>query len=251
VTLSGAIVPHAPILLPELASRETRSSSDRLQTALARIDGEDADVVVIVSPHGARNGVYADARASLDGLGVREVEVCWTPEEEAAEEVARRWGRPRLEGPIDHGIGVPLMAGYASGKPIVAAAITDVVASRGSALGDALAAGLALGGAVERLAEHGRVRLVASAHTSAALSPRAPLTERPEARATEERVLEALGSEAGGLVALSRSLWIDGGACGVAVLAMLGRLFSGRGADIVFYECPVGIGYVVASVTRP
>jgi predicted ATPase len=134
---------------------------------------------------------------------------------------------------------------------IVAAAITDVVASRGSALGDALAAGLALGGAVERLAEHGRVRLVASAHTSAALSPRAPLTERPEACATEEAVLEALGSDAGELVDLSRSLWADGGACGVAVLAMLGRVFPGRGADIVFYECPVGIGYVVASVARP
>jgi aromatic ring-opening dioxygenase LigB subunit len=251
VTLSGALVPHAPILLPQLASRETRSASERLQTALARIDGAEADVVVIVSPHGARDGVYANARASLDGLGVRGVEVCWTPEEEAAEEVARGWRRPRLDGPIDHGIAVPLMAGYASGKPVVAAAVADVVAPRGSTLDDALSAGLALADAVERLAEKRRVRVVASAHTSAALSPRAPLTERPEACATEEAVLEALGSDAGELVDLSRSLWADGGACGVAVLAMLGRVFPGRGADIVFYECPVGIGYVVASVARP
>jgi aromatic ring-opening dioxygenase LigB subunit len=250
VTLSGAIVPHAPVLLPQLASRETRAASDRLQVALARIDW-DADVVVLVSPHGEGIGVYAHARASLDGLGVRGIEVCWSQEEAAADDVARRWGTPRLQGPVDHGIAVPLLAGCASGKPIVAAGIIDIVSSRGSALDDALSAGQGLADAVEALAERRRVCLVASAHTSAALSPRAPLTELPEARAKEGRALAALGSDVGGLVDLSRSLWVDGGACGVAALAIFGRLFAGRGADIILYECPLGIGYVVASVARP
>lgn len=250
MSLRGAIVPHAPVLLPELASRETRVASKHVQSALAALDWDKVDVVVIVSPHGSTSGVYARARTSLDDLGVSGIEVSWPPHEEISVELACRWGRRRVHEVVDHGIAVPVAAGCASGKPVVAVTIEDVVASGGSALERSLSAGGALTDALHALAENRSVGVVASAHTSAALSPRAPLTERPEALATEERVLTGLRSDAGTLVDLARPLWVDGGACGVAVLSVFGRLFAGRPADVVLYECPVGIGYVVASAAR-
>jgi hypothetical protein len=238
------------VLLPELASRETREASKHVQAALGGLDWDTVDVVVIVSPHGSISGVYASARTSLDDLGVSGIEVSWPPDEETSSEIACRWGRGRVHEAVDHGIAVPVAAGCASGKPVVAVTIEDVVASGGSALERSLSAAATLADALRALAENRRVGVVASGHTSAALSPRAPLTERPEALATEQRVLRGLRSDAGSLVDLARPLWVDGGACGVAVLSVFGHLFSGRPADMVLYECPVGIGYVVASAAR-
>ena len=248
--LRGAVVPHAPVLLPEVASRETETTSKRVRAALAGLDWEGVDVIVIVSPHGAATGVYAPARTSLDELGVSGVDVSWPTDEDASAELARRWGQRQIHEPPDHGIAVPIAAGCASGKRVVAATIEDVVASGGAVLERSLSAAAALADALRGLAEKRSVAVAASAHTSAALSPRAPLTERAEALATEERVLNGLRSDAGSLVDLARPLWVDGGACGVAALSVFGHLFAGRGADVVLYECPVGIGYIVASATR-
>lgn len=247
MTLRGAVVPHAPVLLPQLASPETEATSKRVQAACAELPWDGVDVVVIVSSHGSTSGVYAGARTSLDDLGVSDIEVSWTLDEDASAELARKWGRQRMNEAADHGIAVPVAAGCASGRPVVAAAIEDVVASGGSALERSLAAAASLADALVVLAEHQSVGVVASAHTSAALSPRAPLTERPEALATEERVLTGLRSDAGSLVDLARPLWVNGRACGVAVLSLFGRLFDGSPVELILYDCPVGIGYMVAS----
>jgi hypothetical protein len=247
VSLRGAVVPHAAVLLPQLASLETRAASKAVHAALADLEWDGVDVVVIVSPHGSTSGVYAGAQTSLDDLGVSGIDVSWTPDEHTSAELARAWGRRQVNEAADHGIAVPVAAGCASGKLVVAAAIEDVVASDGSALERSLSASPALADALRALAENRSVGVVASAHTSAALSERAPLTERPDARATEERVLTGLRSDAGSLVDLARPLWVDGRACGVAVLSLFGRLFAGKPADVVLYDCPVGIGYMVAT----
>jgi aromatic ring-opening dioxygenase LigB subunit len=246
VRVRAAIVPHAPVLLPQLASSETLGAAANVGSAVGEIDLGDPDVVVLVTPHGVDSGVYREVAGSLDALGPQGVHVRHAGAAEEAEALARGWGRPRLDGPLDHGGVVPLVVGAAEGVAVVAAALRDVVASDGAGLDGVLDESRMLADAVRALARDRKLALVCSAHSSAALSPRAPLTERAEARAVDDRLLDALRSDAGALGALARRLWADGGACGVGPLAVFGHVCAGRSAEVLCYERPLGIGYLVA-----
>ena len=202
----------------------------------------------MVSPHGRSSGVYAGVMGSLDGFGVCGRSMTSATDADAAEELAGVWGRPFLEPPVDHGIaGALLIMGWMGDRPVVAATLAGTTGpgAPGQPAG-VIEDAVGLADAVLSISNGRRFGLVASAHTSAALSPSAPLLDRPEGHALDERVLAALGHDASDIADIEPGLWRAAGACGAGPLTVFARLFAGRHAGVLAYEAPAGVGYLVA-----
>jgi hypothetical protein len=154
-----------------------------------------------------------------------------------AEELAGAAGLPLLEEPCDHGVLVPALLGLAEGLDLIGVSLS---ASWG---GDESAR---LASAVDGFG--GRLGLAASAHTGAALSPAAPLTELDGAEEAEQRWLRALRSDASSSRDHLDALGRVAGSCGTGPLEVFAAVGGERRAQVSCYERPFGVGYLVASV---
>ncbi|HEX2296151.1 MAG TPA: hypothetical protein VHN37_12695 [Actinomycetota bacterium] len=221
-------MPHAPLLLPEVAGPKNEVATARVRDAVRGIDFGER-VVVVASPHGTRTGVYARAAGSLDAFGPRGVDVSW-PEDPVARPLAAAWGAPVLDEPVDHGIVVPL-------RLLRASSVVAVAFEEGEGDGEGLARALAS-------IEHS-FAFVASANLSAGHGERAPLPSVEDAAAVDGRVLRSLQIDPGALVEQGTALR-GAGSCGAAPLAAFGALFADRSCDVTAYEHPFGVGYAVA-----
>lgn len=237
----GAIVPHAPLLLPSLSSPEVEEPARRIRSAVRDLTLAEVEVVILVSPHGAHTGIYQEVSGSLDDHGVDGVSLTLPRDGAYSDALARAWGRPLLAEPIDHGVLVPA-ALLDLDRPVVAAALAE----RGptsETIADARALARALDGADNDVAS---CALVASANASVALSPRAPLAERADALAAERALLDALEGAPEQLADAIPPLARDGRSCGLGPLSAFAALFSGWRLRMLAYEVPVGVGYLVA-----
>jgi hypothetical protein len=246
--ITGALVPHAPLLLPEIAGPKIAADTEPIRDALASLSFDDVDLVIVLSPHARGCGVYGSVDGTLDDFGVSGIELQRSTNPDVVAALAATWGKPTLPGPVDHGVLVPLMMLATGEVPIVAAGLSEVDGGSGS-LDDPVADGTSFARAIGQLSNRGRLLLVASAQTSCALSPRAPLTERAEAKPAEAAVLGALRGDPAGLRRSVSELWKRGGSCSPGTLAAYGEIFAGRSSEVLAYEYPFGVGYVVARVT--
>lgn len=244
--ISGAIVPHAPLLIERLACDETRRAGDAVRAAVGALDLGRADLVILLSPHGARTGVYGAVDGSLDDHGVGEVEASQVTDEAALRALAQGWGVEVLDDPADHGVVVPLL--LREWRPPVVAACFQDDGGGGPPAERAIELGRALADAVEDLAGSAHVALVASANGAIGLTPRAPLTELPGALAAERDLLAAIEEDIGLVEDAARNLAAAGGSCAVGPLTALARILSERPGRVLVHECPVGVGYLVAEV---
>jgi len=246
--VQGALVPHAPVLLPEVVGHGVAAETDDIRNALTTLSFDRVDLVVVLSPHAHATGVYDSVAGDLDNFGISGIELERPSDPDAVSTLASRWGKPVQREPIDHGVLVPLKTLATGTTPVVAAGLAG--ADEGAASPDeAIGAGLAFSGAIAELSRDRSLYLVVSAHTSSALTPRAPLTERAEAKPVEADVLRALAGDPSTLQDSVRDLWRVGGSCSPGTLAAYGRVFAGRVSEVLAYACPFGVGYVVARVT--
>jgi hypothetical protein len=223
---------------------------ERLRSAVGALQFDDCELLVMLSPHGRASGVYSGLTGALDGFGVRGKSVTSPAELAVAEELARAWERPSLAPPVDHGItGALLLSKWARGLRLVAVSLAATTGPGApSNYEKAIEDAHALADALTAVSSGRRIGFVASAHTSAALSPAAPLLDRPEGHALEESVFAALRQNPVELSAVEPELWRVAGACGAGPLSAFGRLFAGRRAERLAYETPAGVGYLVAEV---
>jgi hypothetical protein len=143
---------------------------------------------------------------------------------------------------------VPLLLTATGDTPIVATGLREVDEEAVS-VDQAVADGVSFSQAVEEMARTRSIQVIVSAQTSSALTPRAPLTEREEAKLVEADVIAALGGDPAILESRVNDLWRRGGSCSPGTLAAYGRLFAGRASEVVAYQYPFGVGYAVAVVT--
>lgn len=237
--LVGLIVPHAPVLLPQ-----TRGGEPPDPRLPAR--DQDAALCIVLSPHGPETGVYRRVRGDLRGFGVSGGSVERRTDRAFGKDLARAWGRPLLDAPLDHGVVVPLQIALPGSLTIVAAALQETTGPDGGSVADALAAGEAFAATAVALAEERDLIVAASAHTSAALSPAAPLTDRPAGHELERRVTQALEQNLALLTEIEEDLWVESGACGAGTLHAFGHMFAGRTATTTFRKAPFGVGYLLA-----
>ena len=238
IALNGLILPHAPLLLPEVlvSSREGAAARVRAGCVAAALSMSGPRALV-ASPHAVRTGVYVSPYGDLAALGPRAPAALCPLDLAFSEELARRWGRPLLEEPLDHGIVVPLLLAEPA-VPVVAIGFEEG--------GESAEEAASLAQILRDLEMEGSV--VASANLSAGLNDRAPLTRLTGAEQLERETTEALMRDAGTLLQNAPRLAAEAGSCGLGPLALLGHLFEGSPAEVLAHEWPYGVGYLVATI---
>jgi hypothetical protein len=241
----GAIVPHAPALIPQV--NPSYAGTDLLDS-LDAIRSRQAELLVLISPHGTGNGVYTRASGSLRAMSIPKVRADAATDPQYVGELALEWGEPRIERDPDHGIVVPLaLHALPPEPPVVACALGSSTGPGDSFSGPQGRAAASLAAAISTFSGKRTVGVVASAHTSAGLSPKGPLTLRPQAEAFEERALAAIATDIGGLLEIDEAAWRAGDPCGRGPLLTLAHLFQGRAFNVHSYDGSSGVGYLVAS----
>ena len=235
-------MPHAPLLLGEVAGPEIAPATDEIASAIRSIDLGGTDTLVIASPHGGSSGLYALVEGDLDAFGCRGIGAAAPVGTGVGRGLAKQWGRPTQEGGADYGVVVPLRLLDRRDAPVVPVAFRE-----GLAAPDAVAEAASFVEALRALDPPGTIAFVASANLSAGLDERSPVPSIEGAAAADDAVLRALREDPSGLVDLAGA--IEGAAsCAAATLAAFGMLFGGRSCDVLAYACPFGVGYPVAVV---
>ena len=243
----GAVVPHAPVLLE--AIQPSLDEGRRVRKAMGELDLSEVEAVVIVSAHGPAAGIYERVEGSLRGFGIEGLEVARDTDAELVRWFADAWGRAPLDGPVDFGVVVPLLLGVGDGLPVVAVALPETTGPRANQTSDALDAARTLSEALRKVADARELAVVASAHASAGLSDRAPLTKVSGASDVDRELVAALEEDPGLVDALLARLHGTGDACGIGPLAVIGHLFEGWRSAGITYEAPYGVGYPVGQWT--
>jgi hypothetical protein len=248
VPIIGAIVPHAPLLVDGVSSAN-HGDVLKLRAAVAALELEGLDALVLLSPHGVSSGIYVRPAGSLAAFGLRGIEVERRTDGRVFEELVQSWGPEVLETDCDHGIVVPLALGLGRETKVVATTFAEVTGPyAGAGVDTALTDAAKLAVALEHIAEDRAIGVVASVNTSAALSARAPMGELADAQTIESELIGALERDVGAALPLLRRLHFQGWSCASGPLAVLARLLEGSRAEVKAYGAPFGVGYLVARV---
>jgi len=259
IAIAG-LLPHPPIAVPDVGGEraaDCRATTSACTALAERVVEADPDRLFLVSPHSPRDrrafGLWGGARLRGDlavfrapGAAVdlpNDLELARRVGDEALAEGIDTWELPGGE-PLDHGAVVPLVfltrAGW-SGPTCIAALPLASDPGREQAFGRALRRALS--------DLPGRTALVASGDMSHRVLPGAPAGFHPRALDFDRTVCERVS--AGDLSGLCE---IDPGLRGVAAedvvdssAVVIGALGSdARGVELLSYEHPFGVGYLVA-----
>ncbi|MDQ3620076.1 MAG: hypothetical protein M3391_08105 [Actinomycetota bacterium] len=244
--VAGAIVPHAPVLLPPVSGAANAERTTEVRAAIAALDLDDIDAIVLLSPHGAQTGVYRATAGSLDAFGLPGIRATHPTDDEIVEELSSAWRRPILDGRVDHGVLVPLLC-MCPTVPLVATSLEETRSFARAPMEESAAEGRSFAEALSKLRGL-RFAFVASCNTSAGLNARGPLTEVKQAVETEERLVGDLGR--GTLPgALAVELGVAG-SCAAGTLAAFAAAFAGSSIQLRTHDAPFGVGYLVATAAR-
>lgn len=256
----AGIAPHPPIMVPEVgggAADEVRASIDAMQDFTERIIRSGAETVVLISPHAplAPRAFVAYQSDKLYGsfanFRAPGTEIEATLDEEmlsAISQAARERGYEviGIKGPeLDHGTAVPLYFLLRNGwhGRVVALGYTFLSNEDHLNFGSCIS---------EAAAARGRViAFVASGDLSHRLKPGAPAGYNEDAHLFDEEIVAAIRARAPErIVNIDHELRRTAGECGYrSMLVALGvAAGSPESYEVLSYEAPFGVGYLVAQL---
>jgi MEMO1 family protein len=257
------VAPHPPIMVPEVgreACAEVRGSIDAMRELTERIVASGAQTIVLISPHAPLAphafvaydapelyGDFANFRAPDTTVSTPLDAELLDAIEAAASEEGYQLLRLSPDYELDHGTAVPLYFFLCNGWR------GRVVALGYSFLSDEdhMRFGACVGHAAERL---GRlVAFIASGDLSHRLKPGAPAGFAPDAHLFDEEVITAIRAATPERIAqIDQSLRRLAGECGYrSMLVAIGAAAEAEpAAEVLHYEAPFGVGYIVAQFAR-
>jgi AmmeMemoRadiSam system protein A/AmmeMemoRadiSam system protein B len=258
----SGIAPHPPIMVPEVGRESiasVRASIEAMAELTRRVVEAGAETVVFISPHArlevdsfvAYEGprVYAD----FSHFQAPGIEFSSLVDEELLNAITRSAGAENyrmtmlVDELLDHGTAVPLYFLLRNGWQ------GRVVALGYSFLSneDHLRFGASIARAVEQMER--RVAFIASGDLSHRLKPEAPAGYNPSAHLFDEEVVHALAAnEPERIVDIDPGLRRLAGECGFrSMLVAIGAASElPVSCDVMSYEAPFGVGYLVAQLTN-
>jgi MEMO1 family protein len=258
----SGIAPHPPIMVPEVGREsiyEVRGSIDGMAELTRRIIANDAKTVVLISPHAplepAAFVAYSGAKVIGDFAGFRAPSA--RVEADVDEELLRAIKRSAAiedyeiidldRQYLDHGTAVPLYFLQRNGwhGSVVALGYCFLSNEHHLRFGECIR---------KAVDEVGRpVAFVASGDLSHRLKPEAPAGYNPGAHIFDEEVVAAINdNKPERIVQIDPELRRMAGECGYrSMLVALGAAKELPPAgDVLNYEAPFGVGYLVAQVTN-
>jgi AmmeMemoRadiSam system protein A/AmmeMemoRadiSam system protein B len=257
----SGIAPHPPIMVPEVGREsiaEVRRSIDGMAELTRRIIESGATSIILISPHAPLDptafvvyegprliGDFSNFRAPMARVEADvDNQLLEAIKESASADNYEVIGLETMR--LDHGTAVPLYFLQQNGwKGAVVALGYSYLSNEDH---------FHFGECVRRAVDHigRRVAFVASGDLSHRLRPEAPAGYNPVAHIFDEEVVEALQTKD-----LQRIIHIDpelrrmAGECGYrSLLVALGATKEIPPAcDVLSYEAPFGVGYLVAQIT--
>lgn len=262
IVFSG-IAPHPPIMVPEVgreAISEVLGSIEAMAEFTHRIIGNGAETVVLISPHAPleRNSFVAYRSSPVYGnfanFRAPETEVEFDLDQELLDAIVASANEAgysvigldeRYE--LDHGSAVPLYFLQRNGwrGRLVALGYSFLSNEDHLEFGECIMRAI---GQVNR-----RTAFVASGDLSHRLKPEAPAGFNPIAKRFDEQVVAAIRENTPHEIAhIDPDLRRLAGECGYrSMLVALGVISDSHPAcDVLHYEAPFGVGYLVAQLTN-
>lgn len=254
------IAPHPPVMVPEVGGAmadEVRASIDAMRDLAGRVLASGAETVVLISPHAPLEqrafvayegpllrGDFANFRAPQATVEAPLDDELLNAIEEAADDKGYPIVRVKARD-LDHGTAVPLYFLLRNGWD------GRVVALGYSFLSneDHVCFGRCVRRAIEKVGRP--VAFIASGDLSHRLSPDAPAGFHPNAYRFDEEVVEAIRARLPErIVNIDQGLRRLAGECGYhSMLVAVGvSADSEPGFEVLHYEAPFGVGYLVAQL---
>ena len=257
----SGIVPHPPIMVPEVGQEsiaDVKSSIDAMAEFTRRLIDSNAETVILISPH---------APLELDSF------VAYAGTEVRGDFANFRAPGTQLSAPVDQEL-LDAITKHASSSNYVIDQISDSKLDHGTTVplyfllkngwsGKVVALGysflsindhLKFGGCIRKaIDDSGRsVAFVASGDLSHRLKPDAPAGYNPGAYLFDRQVVHALESNnPQSIVAIDPGLRKLAGECGYRsmVVAIGATRELEKHCEVLSYEAPFGVGYLVAQLT--
>jgi AmmeMemoRadiSam system protein A/AmmeMemoRadiSam system protein B len=258
----SGIAPHPPIMVPEVGRESIAGvvhSIDAMAELTKRLIDSGSESVVLISPHAplevdsfvAYEGpeVYGD----FSNFNAPETRFALRVDDELLSAIKRAAAAKDYdvsmlpEHDLDHGTAVPLYFLLQNGWQGRVVTLGYSFLSND----DHLRFGSCIKNAVDQIGR--RVAFIASGDLSHRLKPQAPAGYNPDAHMFDEEVVEALRSNAPQrIVGIDHNLRRLAGECGyrsmlVAIGASSDLPWS---CEVLNYEAPFGVGYLVAQLTN-
>ena len=256
----GCIVPHPPLMVPDVGRGEEKGISTTIQSMQNLADQlarQKPDTVLIISPHGVS---YQDAMGILTAessignmhdWGVPGPDRHFNNDLElvaAIEKEAKAAGIPlksigETGYNLDHGVMAPMhyLIKAVQGIPLLPLTFSWLPLNTHFAFGQAIGKAAAASGK--------RVALIASGDLSHRLIPGAPAGYDPQGKIFDRQLIDSLSSlDTHAILNMDESLIEHAGECGLRpVIILLGAL-QGLSVTphVLSYEGPFGVGYLVA-----
>ncbi len=249
------LCPHPPIIIPEVGREsvsEARRTVEAVRVVARSIAAEDPEVVVMAGPHGPylRNAVAVlggvSMRGSLAAFGAPHVQVEVTLDAATMNEVGRSvseagLGFTEVKADLDHGFLVPLYFLKEAGvrAPVVLIGPGFIRPQGLYCVGRNMAKNLTK-----------KTAFVASGDLSHRVSRGAPAGYHPLGKEFDEAILKGLSGDKQSLLGLDEDLVEAAGQCGLGPIAMLAGISGEMEFEVLSYEAPFGVGYMVAQSVR-
>lgn len=258
----SGIAPHPPIMVPEVgreAIARVRDSIDAMAELTRRLIDSGAETVILISPHAplevdsfvAYKGptLYGD----FTNFHAPDAQFSATVDEDLLNAISQTAADANYrvsmldDDLLDHGTAVPLYFLLSNGWTGQTVALGYSFLSND----DHLRFGSCVAKAVEQIGR--RVAFIASGDLSHRLKPEAPAGYNPSAHVFDDEVVGALrANEPSRIVEIDPGLRKLAGECGyrsmlVAIGAASGLPLS---CEVMNYEAPFGVGYLVAQLTN-
>lgn len=255
----AGIAPHPPLLVPEIGGSriaQVSHSQQAMRDFSRRLILASPQTVIVISPHSPLDPNYFTVRASShlrgdfrefyaphvkldlpnDSEMIEAIKSAAIEEGVELKELAR-------DHPLDHGAMVPLYYLREAGwhGPVVVIGFTHRLVKEH----------LAFGRAIERAARMSNrsVALVASGDLSHRLIEDGPYEYEPTAHVFDEQIVSAIArGDASGVTDIDQDLRLRAGECGYrSIVVALGCVGENlRDPEVLSYEGPFGVGYLVA-----
>ena len=258
----SGIAPHPPIMVPEVGRESISDVEDSIEAMAKlarRVIESCAETIVLISPHAP---LEADSFVAYDGpevfadfsrFNAPEVYLTAQVDVELLDAIrdaaaSMRYDVTMLAGQdLDHGTAVPLYFLLSNGwKGSVVTLGYSYLSNE-----DHLRFGSCIKQAVDKLGR--RVAFIASGDLSHRLKPSAPAGYNPDAHFFDEQVVAALRENAPQQIAeIDHSLRRLAGECGYrSMLVAIGACAElPWSCEVLSYEAPFGVGYLVAQLTN-
>ncbi|MGI5875846.1 MAG: AmmeMemoRadiSam system protein A [Dethiobacteria bacterium] len=257
----GAIVPHPPLIIPDIGGSEldsVRKTVEAFKEAASRVASSGADTIVIITPHGPvhREAVAILADEYLQGnfgrFRASGIEFHIQNDIELVQEIRRVSRGVNLktvlleDTELDHGVMVPLYYLQEAGVKCRYVAITYSF----STYRNLFRFGEAVQEAVDNVGR--KTVVIASSDLSHRLIPGAPAGYSPRGREFDDKLVGYLQKyEVEKILSMDEELIQAAGECGLRSIAILLGSLSGLEIrpEVLSYEGPFGVGYPIALFT--